>query len=90
VLRTEERQFEGEPVDISFGSILFRTEPLPPVDTTGRLKLKVDGFDEDIVADVRVIRTHRNFGAAIFIVPPTSFVRCMARLTRRDHEEKSA
>jgi hypothetical protein len=83
VLDTERGRYEAQLVNLSLGGILFSAERLPPVDTPGMLQLNLDGFDEVITANVRVVRTWGILGAAILILPGSSLERCMEWLARR-------
>jgi hypothetical protein len=89
VLETEDCRYEGEPVDISFGGILFTAERLPLLDTQGRMQLNIDGFGEIITADVRVIRADITLAAALFIFPQASLVRCIAWLAHKQKKLRS-
>lgn len=82
MLDIEQDRYQARPVNLSFAGIMFKAKRLPPADSLGVLQLIIDGFDETIVAGVRFIWTDADHGAAMFIYPPASLVRCIDWLAR--------
>lgn len=81
VLETGEGRFTVRPMDLGLGGILFLADRVPPVDSTGELKLDVYGYGEMIYTNVQVIQTSGNLVNAIFVSPEPSVARCVAWLT---------
>ena len=86
VLDTAEKRYKALPVDLSLGGILSQAERVPPVDTLALLQLHVDGFGENIITNVRVIRSHDALAAAVFVFRPESLVKCIGWLASKDRE----
>ncbi len=88
VFDTKERRYAGRTLNLGLGGILFQSDPRPPVEASGVLQFHVDGYDETIAVNSRVIRSDEGGAAAIFLLPNESLVNCIRVLAKA--EEKSA
>jgi len=77
------------PVNLSLGGVLLKAAEVPPEGTTGTMRLDIKGFDERIVAKVRIIRTHETAAAASFLTSPAALVRCVAWLAQKEREKQA-
>jgi hypothetical protein len=74
------RIYDGVPLNVGPGGLLLQADPIPPDGTCGTLRLQVAGFDETIVAEVRVIRTLGRTAAAVLLTPSDALLKCLAML----------
>ena len=70
----------GIPLNISIGGILFQADIRLQTGVCATILLEVFGFSDNIVANVRVVRTAGTATAAVFLEPPAELIRLISLL----------
>ena len=74
------RTCSGTPLNVSLGGVLFQADTNLQTGTHATILLEIFGFNEKIVAKMRVVRTVAGNTAAVFLEPPAELVRLIALL----------
>ncbi len=82
VLDTGEESYTAVPVKLGLGGIVLKCDKTPPVNTAGVLCLKVQGFNETIFTNVRIIRARGKTASGIFVMPQPPLARCISWLAK--------